>query len=96
MRQKWTAGAGASVGVFALLMVAGLSAARAADATAGRSAAMVCAECHQPRDWDGETQTSLESLIRDVMRGTVRHPRKIELGDAEIANIAAYWAAASR
>ncbi len=70
--------------------------AHAADATAGRGAAAACAECHEPKDWDGESQASLESLIRDVVQGAVKHSRKIALSDAEIANIAAYWAAASR
>jgi cytochrome c553 len=68
----------------------------AADAGAGRSAATACAECHEPRDWEGETQASLESLIRDVVKGSVKHARKISLSDAEIANIAAYWASAAK
>lgn len=70
--------------------------AHAADATAGRNAAAACAECHEPKDWEGESQAALESLIRDVVQGSVKHSRKISLSDAEIANIAAYWAAASR
>lgn len=70
--------------------------AQAADPTAGRNAAAACAECHEPKDWEGESQAALESLIRDVVQGAVKHSRKISLSDAEIANIAAYWAAASR
>ncbi len=68
----------------------------AADVGAGRSSAAACAECHEPKDWEGETQASLESLIRDVVKGSVKHARKISLSDAEIANIAAYWASAAK
>lgn len=82
-----------SLAATAVLFTAGV---HAADATAGRVAAAACAECHEPRDWEGETQAALESLIRDVVQGTVKHSRKIALGDAEIANLAAYWAAASK
>ena len=64
----------------------------AADAGAGRSAAQSkCAECHEADDWEGEDAASLESLIRDIVAGKVKHKRKLELTAAEIANIAAYW-----
>jgi mono/diheme cytochrome c family protein len=69
-------------------------AALAADAQAGRSVAQSkCAECHDADDWEGEDAASLESLIRDIVAGKVKHKRKLELGAAEIADIAAYWGA---
>jgi hypothetical protein len=49
------------------------------------------AECHDADDWEGEDAASLESLIRDIVAGKVKHKRKLELSAAEIANIAAYW-----
>ena len=65
-----------------------------ADAQAGRSVAQSkCAECHDADDWEGEDAASLESLIRDIVAGKVKHKRKLELGAAEIADIAAYWGA---
>lgn len=68
------------------------SAVHAADAQAGRSAAQAkCAECHDADDWEGEDAASLESLIRDIVAGKVKHKRKVELSPAEIANIAAFW-----
>lgn len=71
--------------------------AMAADIAAGRAtAATACAECHEPRDWEGESAESLESLIRDVVNGSVKHSRKVQLTPAEIANIAAYWASSAR
>ena len=66
--------------------------AHAADAQAGRSAAQSkCAECHDADDWEGEDAASLESLIRDIVAGKVKHKRPLDLTAAEIANIAAYW-----
>lgn len=68
------------------------TAALAADAQAGRSVAQSkCGECHDADDWEGEDAASLESLIRDIVAGKVKHKRKLELSPAEIANIAAYW-----
>lgn len=64
----------------------------AADVQAGRKAAeSKCAECHEADDWEGEDAASLESLIRDIVAGKVKHKRKLELSAAEIADIAAYW-----
>lgn len=65
----------------------------AADAGAGKAVAQAkCAACHEPADWQGETQNSLQSLIRDVVSGKVKHSKtKVELNETEIANIAAYW-----
>jgi cytochrome c553 len=68
------------------------AAVHAADAQAGRNAAQTrCAECHDADDWEGEDAASLESLIRDIVAGKVKHKRKLELSPTEIANIAAYW-----
>jgi mono/diheme cytochrome c family protein len=68
-------------------------AARAADAAAGKVVAQArCAGCHQPADWKGETDASLQSLLRDVVSGKVKHNKtKVELNDADTANIVAYW-----
>ena len=67
---------------------------QAADAQAGRSVAQSkCSQCHDADDWEGEDAASLESLIRDIVAGKVKHKGKLELTPAEISNIAAYWAA---
>jgi mono/diheme cytochrome c family protein len=74
----------------ALFCVGGV--AQAADVQAGRSAAQSkCAQCHEADDWEGEDAGSLESLIRDIVAGKVKHKGKLELSAAEISNIAAYW-----
>jgi nitrate/TMAO reductase-like tetraheme cytochrome c subunit len=73
------------------------SVAAAADSAAGKSSVEAkCVQCHQPADWTGETQASLESLIRDVVAGAVSHPQKVPLGEAEITNIAAYWVTSAK
>jgi cytochrome c553 len=69
----------------------------AADVQAGRSAAQSkCAQCHDADDWEGEGAASLESLIRDIVAGKVKHKNKVELTAAEISNIAAYWGAGKK
>lgn len=65
---------------------------QAADVQAGKAAAQSkCVQCHEADDWEGEDAASLESLIRDIVAGKVKHKGKLELTPAEIANIAAYW-----
>jgi mono/diheme cytochrome c family protein len=70
---------------------------QAADAQAGRSAAQSkCSQCHDADDWEGEDAASLESLIRDIVAGKVKHKGKLELTPAEISDIAAYWGAGKK
>lgn len=77
--------------VAAAAVLAAMSAS-AADVQAGRAAAQAkCVQCHEADDWEGEDAASLESLIRDIVAGKVKHKTRIELTPAEIANIAAYW-----
>jgi mono/diheme cytochrome c family protein len=74
-----------------ILVLVSISA-RAADAQAGKAAAQAkCVQCHEADDWEGEDAASLESLIRDIVAGKVKHKGKLELAPADIANIAAYW-----
>lgn len=69
----------------------------AADVAAGRATAHAkCGQCHEADDWEGESAASLESIMRDVAAGKVKHPTPLELTPAEIANVAAYWAAGKK
>ena len=81
------------VGHFIVLSCLAASGAMAADAGAGKAIAQAkCAACHEPADWDGENAASLQSLIKDVVTGKVKHSKtKVELSDPDIANVAAYW-----
>ncbi|HEY7640244.1 MAG TPA: hypothetical protein VH814_11010 [Steroidobacteraceae bacterium] len=84
-----------AIGVVSLSIVA--TGAHAADVQAGKSAAQSkCSQCHDADDWEGEDAASLESLIRDIVAGKVKHKSKLELTPAEIADIAAYWGRAGK
>jgi mono/diheme cytochrome c family protein len=76
-----------------LALLAIVTATQAADLEAGKAkVALLCADCHRPKDWSGETTAALESLIKDIVAGKVTHPqRKLNLTPQEIADIAAYW-----
>lgn len=64
----------------------------AADVAAGKAASNAkCMQCHDADDWEGESAASLESIIRDIVAGKVKHKNKIQLTPSEIADIAAYW-----
>lgn len=85
MRKRFRKAAG-------LIAVLSISAVDAADIAAGKVAAQAkCIACHEADDWEGESAAALQSLINDIVAGTVKHKQKIELSGTEIANIAAYW-----
>jgi len=70
--------------------------ASSADVAAGEAKAEeACADCHDPSDWEGEDAAAIAEMIRGVVSGEVKHKGKLDLTDAEIADIAAYWASAS-
>lgn len=72
-------------------------AAGAADVAAGKTAANAkCVQCHEADDWEGESAASLESIIRDIVAGKVRHKNKLDLSPKEVADIAAYWGAGGK
>jgi mono/diheme cytochrome c family protein len=69
----------------------------AADAQAGKAAAQAkCVQCHEADDWEGESVASLESLIRDIVAGKVKHKGALQLSATEVADIAAYWGQSSQ
>jgi mono/diheme cytochrome c family protein len=80
--------------MLAVALLVGASTASAADVNAGRAVAQAkCGQCHTAKDWEGESAASLEDIIRDIVAVKVKHRTKIELTPAEIADVAAYWAA---
>lgn len=69
----------------------------AADTGAGKAAAQAkCIQCHEADDWEGEDAASLESLIKDIVAGKVKHKSKLDLSAAEISAIAVYWGQAGK
>lgn len=85
------------LGVAAALSSA-VSMASAADAQKGQ--AMVdqnCAACHggMMGMWKGKSAADIDGLIHQVVAGKATHPKKLDLTDEQIADIAAYWASAA-
>lgn len=81
---------------FVVLGLASL-ATMAADVQAGKAIAQAqCISCHEADDWEGESAASLESLIRDIVAGKVKHREPLQLTPEEAADIAAYWGESSR
>jgi mono/diheme cytochrome c family protein len=67
-------------------------AAQAADPQSGKAVSQAqCGQCHEADDWEGEGAASLESLIRDIVAGKVKHKTPLQLSEAQIVDIAAYW-----
>lgn len=78
-------------------LVLAAATANAADFSAGKSLAnSQCSKCHDADDWKGETAASLESLIKDISAGKVKHKAPIRLSDTDAANIALYWSRAGK
>lgn len=68
----------------------------AAENSEGKTLAQAqCVQCHEADDWDGEDAASLESLIKDIVDGKVKHKTRIGLTPAQISAIAQYWAQSS-
>lgn len=69
------------------------TAASAADIAAGGTIVkQVCSACHDPSAWKGKTPAQIDALIHEVVAGKVMHPKKLTLSDAQMADVAAYWA----
>jgi mono/diheme cytochrome c family protein len=81
-------------GMCAAVLLLGISqAGTAADVEAGKAKMdKVCAECHQLSDWKGKTEAQMRDQIAAVVAGKAKHPKKPQLSDEDVANIAAYVA----
>ena len=70
-------------------------AAFAGDAAAGEKKAEVCMECHDPgEDFAGVSADEIAGKIKGVVSGATKHKKKLTLSDADVADIAAFFAAA--
>ena len=83
--------------ITALVLAGAAGQADAADAAAGKAKVdAICAECHEAADFEGTSEADLAKLIGGVAGGTHKHPKKLQLTDADVANIAAYWASGAK
>jgi len=70
----------------------------AADAQAGKAiVGENCGACHDGMMsmWQGKSASDIDDLIHQVVAGKMPHPKKLELTDAQMADVAAYWASAA-
>jgi mono/diheme cytochrome c family protein len=63
----------------------------AADSDAGQKTFQgTCAACHKLKSYAGKSDAELETRIHGIIAGTTKHPKKLTLTDADVANVAAY------
>jgi len=71
--------------------------ATAADIDAGKAKVQqICSKCHEAADWKGKSEAEIQGKIQGVVAGKTKHPKKLDLTEGDIANIAAYWASGAR
>jgi mono/diheme cytochrome c family protein len=65
--------------------------ASAADSAAGQKTFEgSCAACHQLKSYAGKSEAVLETQLKGIVAGTVKHPKKLTLSATDIANVATY------
>jgi len=86
-----------SVAALSLLpLLLGVAAAHAADAQAGKAEFQkVCSQCHDASDWKGKSESQLAEMIGNVNSGKAKHPKKLGLTDAQVADLAAWVSSSS-
>ncbi len=67
--------------------------ATAADSAAGQKTFEgICAACHQLKSYAGKSESDLETQVKGIVAGTIKHPKKLTLSASEIADVATYIA----
>lgn len=80
--------------VLAVALALGFSTgAAAADAAAGKDKATPCLKCHEADEYAGTPAATLEAQIKGIVDGTTKHKNKLTLAEADIQDIAAFFAA---
>ena len=63
----------------------------AADIAAGQKTfETTCASCHKLKSYAGKADAELQTKLQAIVAGTTKHPKKLTLNEADIANVAAY------
>ena len=63
----------------------------AADTAAGQKTfESTCAACHKLKSYAGKSEAQLETELKGIVAGTVKHPKKLTLSPDEITNVATY------
>jgi len=83
-------------GLLVAVAVAGLgfgSVALADAAAAKAKFEATCADCHEVKDFAGKAAADLETKIKGISAGTVKHKGKVKVTDAEAKDLAAFLSA---
>jgi mono/diheme cytochrome c family protein len=63
----------------------------AADVAAGKKTfTAICAACHQVVDYKAKSAAQLQTTLKGIVAGTVKHEKKLTLSDADIDNVVAF------
>jgi mono/diheme cytochrome c family protein len=85
--------------LFAAVALGASLVASAADPQAGKAIVQqTCGACHDGMMamWKGKSASDIDAAIHKVVAGKVPHPRKLQLTDAQMADVAAYWASTAK
>ena len=65
--------------------------AKAADVAAGKKTfTTICAACHKLADYNAKSATELQTALKGIVAGKVKHEKKLTLSDSDIDNVVAY------
>lgn len=79
------------IATMALLASLVAASARAGDAAAGQKIYTgTCAACHQLKSYKGKSEAQLETEIKGIVAGSVKHPKKLNLSETDVENVATY------
>lgn len=76
-----------------LVLLASARSSQAADAPAGQKIfESVCTTCHQLKDkyYAGKSEADLETALKGIVAGTIKHGKELTLSATDIANVATY------
>jgi mono/diheme cytochrome c family protein len=77
------------LGTLALLTMA--LPAYSADIAAGQKTFEgTCVACHQFKSYAGKSDAELQTELKGIVAGTIKHPKKLTLSSTDIADVAAY------
>lgn len=87
-----------TIGAIMLVLLAAAAPSYAADAAAGQKIfESVCATCHQLKDkyYAGKSEVDLETALKGIVAGKIKHGKALTLNASDIANVATYISSAT-
>jgi mono/diheme cytochrome c family protein len=79
------------ISAVALATAAAGFSAEAADVAAGKKTfTAICSACHKLEDYQAKSEAQLQTTLKGIVAGTVKHEKKLKLSQADIDNVVAY------